>query len=464
MEDNEKEIKVQAETEVENKAEAEIKTNKVAEENKPFSMVSMASNQKKLSFVIFVLLIAGVLYYFLFSGDSTSKKKADDASIDTEEKKKIFDEAKPIPNVENTKDIKGSELKDKPLQAPEVEAPKPPPPPPPPASLPTPSLPQLDKVEESEGGSIRSPFTDDDAEEKKKQMAIEAKMKAGIMVTGGGSGGGMLGSDKGDKKKEETKKSTSGFLGFGDGNLDGETLGNSTFPKVNATAVDHLNRTILQGKIVSAILETAINTDIPGMLRAIVTRDVYAEKGSDIMIQKGSRLIGQYSAAVKGGQTRVAVMWDRLIRPDGIDIAIASSGVDALGRSGIAGDVYDHFWRKLSNAFLVSYVIPVASAKAAQKATNGKKSDKDNSSTSTKKNEDGSITVTTTGTGTGDPVDQAIKDSSKQFSDITKGMIEDSFSTKPTITVAQGTIINVLVQKDLVFPPQSVLQKRNVYK
>ena len=108
-------------------------------------------------------------------------------------------------------------------------------------------------------------------------------------------------------------------------------------------------------------------------------------------------------------QTRVAVMWDRLIRPDGIDIEIASAGVDQLGRTGVAGTVYDHFWRKIGNAFLVSYVVPVAAAEAAKKATNIKTSD--NTET---KNKDGSTTTTTNG----DPVAQAITDSTKQFSDI----------------------------------------------
>lgn len=451
IEDQEKEANQQTEKKVESE---QIETAQVVtEESKPFSMVSMASKQKKLSFVIFILFIAGLLYYFLFR-DSTSDKKVA-PSIDKVEKEKIFEEAKPIPDVEDTKNVKSNDLKDKPLEVPDVKAPEPPPAPPPP-----PSLPELKKQEDSEDIKFPSPFSDSSTEEKKKEMSADAKMKAGIMVTGGG-GGGMLGGDKQNKEKENSKDSSSEFLGFGDGHLDGETLGGSTFPKVKATAVNHLNRTILQGKIISAVLETAINTDIPGMLRAIVTRDVYAERGTDIMIQKGSRLIGQYSASIKGGQTRVAVMWERLIRPDGIDIAIASSGTDELGRSGVAGNIYDHFWRKLGNAFLVSYVIPIASAKAAEKATNSKKSDSSSKKTE-ETDKDGKKTVTTTDTES--PTDKAIKDSTKQFSDITKKMIEDSFSTKPTITVAQGTMINVLVQKDLIFPPQSVLQKRNVYK
>ena len=304
---------------------------------------------------------------------------------------------------------------------------------------------------------FHSPFSDDSEEEKKKQMAMEAKKRAGIMVSGGGgSGSGGLLDSKGKKvPPTPAKKNSSDFLGFGDGALDGEVIGDSKAETAKATEVNNLNRTILQGKIVNAVLETAINTDIPGMLRAMVTRDVYAEQGVDIMIPKGSRLIGKYASEVKGGQTRVAVMWDRLIRPDGIDIEIASSGVDQLGRTGVAGTVYDHFWRKIGNAFLVSYVVPVAAAEAAKKATNVKTSD--NTQT---KNPDGSTTTTTSG----DPVAQAITDSTKQFSDITKGMIQDSFSTKPTITVDQGTIINILVQKDLVFPPLSYIQNRKINK
>ncbi|MSO13953.1 Type IV secretion system protein virB10 [Rickettsiales endosymbiont of Trichoplax sp. H2] len=191
------------------------------------------------------------------------------------------------------------------------------------------------------------------------------------------------------------------------------------------------------------------------MLRAIVSRDIYAEQGTDVMIPKGSRLIGTYTSQVKGGQTRVGVIWNRLIRPDGLDIEIKSQGVDQLGRPGVAGNIYDHFWRKIGNAFLVSYVVPVAAAEAAKKASNIKNS---SSSSTTNKGTDGSITITTTG----DPVSQAITDSTKQFSDITKSMIQDSFSTNPTITVNQGTIINILVQRDLVFPPPSLLQNRKL--
>ena len=412
-----------------------------------------------------ILLAAGVIYYFIFE-DSDSKTKNKPQVVDIKEKEKILKSSKAVPKSDSDTESNGTVKKSETLEAPEVKAPTPPPPPPPPPKSAIPQKPVLplppslrsnsDDDSSSSKTVFHSHFSDDSEEKKKQKMAIDAKKRAGIMVSGGGgSGSGGLLDGKGKKKEPPAKKSSSDFLGFGDGALDGEAIGNTDADTVKATEVNNLNRTIIQGKIINAVLETAINTDIPGMLIAIVTRDVYAEQGVDIMIPKGSRLVGNYASAIKGGQTRVAVMWKRLVRPDGIDIKIDSVGVDQLGRSGVAGDVYDNFWRKIGNAFLVSYVVPVAAAEAAKKATNTKTSD--NKKT---ENSDGSTTTTTSG----DPVAQAITDSTKQFSDITKGMIQDSFSTKPTITVDQGTIINILVQKDLVFPPLSYIQNRKINK
>ena len=441
----------------------------VVEENKTFSTVSIASGQKKLLLIVLVLLVAGVIYYFVFENNG-SKTNDKPEVVDKKENEQILKNSKSVPKSDQDTELSNGAKDSKPLSAPEVGAPTPPPPPPPPPKINIPQKPMLplppslsgdngDGASSSSRSIFHSPFSDDSEEEKKRQMAIEAKKRAGIMVSGGGGSdsGGLLGSGK--KEATPPKKNSSDFLGFGDGALDGEVTSNSKAVAVKATEVNNLNRTIIQGKIVNAVLETAINTDIPGMLRAIVTRDVYAEQGTDIMIPKGSRLIGTYESEVKGGQTRVAVMWNRLIRPDGIDIEIGSAGVDQLGRTGIAGDVYDHFWSKIGNAFLVSYVVPVVAAQAAKKASNIK-TDNSTSQSSSTKNTDGSITITTSG----DPTSQAIADSTKQFSDITKGMLQDSFSTKPTITVNQGTVISILVQKDLVFPSLNYIQNRKINK
>ncbi|MDE0853910.1 MAG: hypothetical protein OSA97_05765, partial [Nevskia sp.] len=73
---------------------------------------------------------------------------------------------------------------------------------------------------------------------------------------------------------------------------------------------------IAEGKMLAATLETAIDSDLPGRLRAIVTTDVWSEDGSRHLIRKGSRLIGDYRSGLVRGQTRVFVIWTRLLQPD----------------------------------------------------------------------------------------------------------------------------------------------------
>ena len=78
------------------------------------------------------------------------------------------------------------------------------------------------------------------------------------------------------KSSEKKPKDNSSFLGFGEGAFSGVTMSKSSAAQVSATYVGaRLDTMILQGKIIYAVLETAINTDLPGILRAVISRDVY---------------------------------------------------------------------------------------------------------------------------------------------------------------------------------------------
>ena len=88
-----------------------------------------------------------------------------------------------------------------------------------------------------------------------------------------------------------------------------------------------------QGTLIPAVLETAIDTDLPGYVRAVVSRDVRSFDGSKVLIPRSSRLIGQYKSGLADGQTRAYVIWSRLIRPDGVSVALGSPAVDFSGRS-----------------------------------------------------------------------------------------------------------------------------------
>ncbi len=121
-----------------------------------------------------------------------------------------------------------------------------------------------------------------------------------------------------------------------------------------ATAMRDLDAVIPQGAVIPAVMETAINSDLPGLARAMVTRDIKSFDGSTVLIPRGSRVIGQYKSGVAQGASRVFVIWTRVIRPDGVSIQIASPAADPLGRGGIEGKVDRHFFGRFGGSILMS--------------------------------------------------------------------------------------------------------------
>jgi len=112
--------------------------------------------------------------------------------------------------------------------------------------------------------------------------------------------------------------------------------------------------TVPQGTLIPAVLETALDSTRPGFARAIVSRDVRGFDGSRVLVPRGSRLIGEYRSEAAPGQRRALVNWTRLIRPDGVTIAIGSPAGDPLGRGGIRARVNSHFFERFAGAILQS--------------------------------------------------------------------------------------------------------------
>jgi type IV secretion system protein VirB10 len=128
-----------------------------------------------------------------------------------------------------------------------------------------------------------------------------------------------------------------------------------------AQRLSNPSSTIVQGVLIPAVLETALNSDLPGYARAIVSRDVRGFDGSRVLIPRGSRLIGEYKSGLQTGQTRVQVVWTRLMRPDGVSIDLGSPGGDEQGQSGLAGDVGRHYGRRYGPASVLSLLSGLAS-------------------------------------------------------------------------------------------------------
>lgn len=187
---------------------------------------------------------------------------------------------------------------------------------------------------------------------------------------------------------------------------------------VGAVQLQNLYGLIPQGTMISGVLETAIKSNLPGMVRAIVSEDVYSFDKSNLLIPSGSTLVGQYRSAVRQGQSRVFVIWDRLIRPDGVSVSLASFGTDSLGRSGMEGDTDTHFMERFGSSILLSLID--AGVRVGVEAA-----DKD---------------TATVALSTGD-----------NFSHASEIALKNSINIPPTVNVDQGERIKVFVGRDLDF-------------
>ena len=193
-----------------------------------------------------------------------------------------------------------------------------------------------------------------------------------------------------------------------------QRVGDEAPDRARAVAMRNPRAVAPQGTIIPGVLETAINSDLPGFTRAVVSRDVLSFDGKAVLIPRGSRLIGQYKSAVALGQTRAFIIWTRVIRPDGVSIQIGSPGTDQLGRGGLDGTVDRHFFRRFSGSILLS-VLSAATASLGQTPAT-------------------QITI-------GSPTAAAGAAGSALLGE----------AIPPTIKVPQGEAINIFVSRDLDF-------------
>ena len=130
-------------------------------------------------------------------------------------------------------------------------------------------------------------------------------------------------------------------------------VGGST---AKATTLSNPGTTVTEGTLIPAILETAIDTDVPGFVRAVVSQDVRSFDGKNVLIPRSSRLIGQYQSGLQAGQKRAYVIWTRVIRPDGVSVNLQSPGVGFDGKTGLPGDVDSRFFQRFGGAALLSVI------------------------------------------------------------------------------------------------------------
>ena len=197
--------------------------------------------------------------------------------------------------------------------------------------------------------------------------------------------------------------------GGGENDAFAARVGSGEVTAARAATLRSPKTTVPQGALIAAVLETAINSDLPGFVRAVVSRDVLSFDGTKVLIPRGSRLIGQYRSEVAIGQSRAFVVWTRLLRPDGVSVQLASPATDTLGRAGLAGKVDRHYLQRYGPSLLSTAVSAALDNRQSNQLVIG-----------TAQNSAG-------------------------------GALGSGEAIKPTVIVKQGTAIQVFVARDLDF-------------
>jgi type IV secretion system protein VirB10 len=133
-------------------------------------------------------------------------------------------------------------------------------------------------------------------------------------------------------------------------------VGNEAVEVSRATRNRRIDALVAQGTMIRGILETAIQSDLPGQVRAVTAEDVWSFDGRRVLIPAGTRLIGEYRSGLARGQTRIFIVWTRLLRADGVSVALGSIGTDDLGRAGLTGTVDNRYVERFGSAILLSVV------------------------------------------------------------------------------------------------------------
>ncbi|MFN5040061.1 MAG: TrbI/VirB10 family protein [Bradyrhizobium sp.] len=176
------------------------------------------------------------------------------------------------------------------------------------------------------------------------------------------------------------------------------------------------------GAVISAALITGIRSDLPGQITAQVTENVYdSPTGRILVIPQGTRIIGQYDNSVQFGQSRVLLVWNRLILPNGRSIVLERQpGADSQGYAGLEDGV-DYHWWDLAKAAGLSTLLSVGSELAIDDQ---------------------------------DRLLRAIRNGGQDtINDAGQQIIRRQLNVPPTLTIRPGFPVRVIVTRDLVLEP-----------
>lgn len=184
---------------------------------------------------------------------------------------------------------------------------------------------------------------------------------------------------------------------------------------VSANIIAHPSYTLTMGSLLPCILQTAMDSSLPGLVTCVVPQDILGKTGLTLL-DRGTRIVGEFRGGVTQGVERLFVVWTRAETPQGVVINIDSPASDPLGRSGLDGLVDHHFWQRFGGALLLTTVNGAIQAGTASLSKQG---------------------TTSINTGATDTV--------------IASTLSGSLNIPPTIRKNQGELVSIFVARDLDF-------------
>jgi type IV secretion system protein VirB10 len=482
------------EDEENNEKKSKAYSNESSSESEPskFSKIKeIFQDKKKLALIFIILIISGVGIYFLFSGNKNKNPKKENVGSESkqeieknpyrinesilgelpeikikppkkQEKQEIINELSKNNDLLSLKleeELKIPEKKPEKLTELKLEIPNPtiinkePTTQTPSTPLPLPTqvkpavnsnqlpLPNLSGLSAQTSNQQQSNIIKDES--------VQRKIDANVIVFAGSGG------SKEDKKenalalingKKKTKK--------------------SSFASISESYVGFKDRMILAGKIIDLVLESAINTEQEGMIRAIVASDVYSESGFNVLIPAGSRVLGKYAPVLKYGNFRVNIMFNRIVRPDGVDIILGDmKAINKLGASGVNADKVDN---RIGSAFGNSVLIGALSlatlfASREIEDLSAQNNSKNQVGSSSSTNPTTVVVVVPGGSGSTNGTNNNNKNDSNEYGSATRDIINDAIEPlkqhleklqsekTPVLIINQGRKVSIMTDKDIVF-------------
>ncbi|URX62671.1 hypothetical protein KR767_00900 [Luteibacter anthropi] len=195
----------------------------------------------------------------------------------------------------------------------------------------------------------------------------------------------------------------------------------------SAEPLTHPDTLMLRGTFIRCVLETRIITDIPGFTSCIVTEPIYSFTGKRLLLPKGSKVLGKYEMEPNG--PRVAVIWDRIVTPTGIDVKMSSPGIDSLGGAGHPGIYNAHWGSRIGSALLISMFSDAFKYEAAKHGPR-------------------QTTIAANGTVLDNPYES---NTAQTLQMLANSAVVRAANRPATVTINQGTVLAIYVAKDVDF-------------